>query len=61
MAGIGLTRCPLDDLPVDPAAYLEAIQAYAEAEQNRTWLVGDDSRWVVGQVINTEGGFERWR
>lgn len=25
------------------------------------WLVGDDARWVVGQVINTEGGFERWR
>ena len=25
------------------------------------WLVGDDATWVVGQVINTEGGFERWR
>lgn len=25
------------------------------------WLVGDESVWVVGQVINTEGGFERWR
>jgi len=25
------------------------------------WLVGDESRWVVGQVISTEGGFERWR
>ncbi len=23
------------------------------------WLVGDESMWVVGQVINTEGGFER--
>lgn len=41
MAGIGLTRCPLHDLPVDPTAYLEAIQAYAEAERNRAWLVGD--------------------
>lgn len=25
------------------------------------WLVGDESLWVVGQVISTEGGFERWR
>lgn len=25
------------------------------------WLVSDESLWVVGQVISTEGGFERWR
>lgn len=24
------------------------------------WLVTDDARWVVGQVISTEGGFRRW-
>ncbi len=24
------------------------------------WLVSDDARWVVGQVISTEGGFRRW-
>lgn len=24
------------------------------------WLVGDEGRWVVGQVLNTEGGFRRW-
>lgn len=24
------------------------------------WLVSDEGRWVVGQVINTEGGFRRW-
>ncbi|WP_028281416.1 SDR family oxidoreductase [Arthrobacter sp. H5] len=23
------------------------------------WLVSDDARWIVGQVINTEGGFRR--
>ncbi|MEO7745593.1 MAG: SDR family oxidoreductase, partial [Actinomycetota bacterium] len=23
------------------------------------WLVTDDGRWVVGQVLNTEGGFRR--
>lgn len=25
------------------------------------WLVSDEAGWVVGQVISTEGGFERWR
>ena len=25
------------------------------------WLVGDDARWVVGQVIDSEGGFRRGR
>lgn len=25
------------------------------------WLVTDEARWVTGQVINTEGGFARWR
>jgi 3-oxoacyl-[acyl-carrier protein] reductase len=24
------------------------------------WLATDDARWVVGQVLNTEGGFRRW-
>jgi 3-oxoacyl-[acyl-carrier protein] reductase len=24
------------------------------------WLASDESRWVVGQVLNTEGGFRRW-
>ncbi len=24
------------------------------------WLVSDEARWVVGQVISTEGGFRRW-
>ncbi|MEV5824321.1 SDR family oxidoreductase [Spirillospora sp. NPDC052242] len=25
------------------------------------WLVTDEARWITGQVINTEGGFGRWR
>ena len=24
------------------------------------WLVGDDGRWVTGQVLDSEGGFRRW-
>lgn len=24
------------------------------------WLVSDEGRWVVGQVLSTEGGFRRW-
>lgn len=25
------------------------------------WLCSDDGRWMTGQVLNTEGGFARWR
>ncbi len=25
------------------------------------WLVSDDGLWMTGQVLNTEGGFARWR
>ena len=25
------------------------------------WLVGDEAAWITGQVINSEGGFRRWR
>ncbi len=25
------------------------------------WLATDDAEWITGQVINTEGGFGRWR
>jgi NAD(P)-dependent dehydrogenase (short-subunit alcohol dehydrogenase family) len=24
------------------------------------WLVGDDGRWVTGQVLDSEGGFRRF-
>jgi 3-oxoacyl-[acyl-carrier protein] reductase len=24
------------------------------------WLVSDESRWITGQVIDSEGGFRRW-
>lgn len=26
-----------------------------------SWLVTDEARWITGQIINTEGGFGRWR
>ena len=25
------------------------------------WLLSDEAQWVTGQVINTEGGFSRWK
>ncbi|MDA2803913.1 SDR family oxidoreductase [Nocardiopsis suaedae] len=25
------------------------------------WLATDESRWITGQVLNSEGGFARWR
>lgn len=34
--------------PDDPARLIE-------------WLVSDAGRWMTGQVLNTEGGFARWR
>lgn len=34
--------------PDDPARLVE-------------FLTGDDGRWITGQVLNTEGGFARWR
>ena len=26
-----------------------------------TWLCTDDASWITGQIINSEGGFARWR
>ena len=26
-----------------------------------TWLVSDDSAWITGQILNSEGGFRRWK
>lgn len=26
-----------------------------------SWLVTDEAQWITGQLINTEGGFGRWR
>jgi 3-oxoacyl-[acyl-carrier protein] reductase len=25
------------------------------------WLVGEEAAWITGQVINSEGGFRRWK
>jgi predicted amidohydrolase YtcJ len=41
MAGINLTRCPLHDLTPEPAVYLETIRAYAQANSDRAWVIGD--------------------
>jgi predicted amidohydrolase YtcJ len=41
MAGINLTLCPLHDLEPSAAAYLEAIRAYALANRERSWVIGD--------------------
>lgn len=26
-----------------------------------SWLVTDEAQWITGQILNTEGGFGRWR
>ena len=40
MGGIGLLRCPLNDLPDDPAAYLDAIRGYGAAHPGLDWVLG---------------------
>jgi hypothetical protein len=41
MAGLNLTRCPLHDLRRTPETYLPAIGAYATANPDRPWVLGD--------------------
>jgi predicted amidohydrolase YtcJ len=41
MAGLNLTRCPLHLLPARADAYLSAIAAYAQANPDRPWVIGD--------------------
>lgn len=32
-----------------------------DAARLLTWLVTDEASWITGQIINSEGGFARWR
>jgi predicted amidohydrolase YtcJ len=41
MAGIGLLRCPLHELPHTLDAYLEAIDRYARNHAQADWILGD--------------------
>lgn len=41
MAGVNLLRCPLHDLPATRESYLEAIRAYAAANPDLGWILGD--------------------
>ncbi|MDK1326829.1 SDR family oxidoreductase [Arthrobacter sp. zg-Y1143] len=60
----------LDDATRDrPSEELEAVLAhfpggrFGEPDDPArlvAWLVSDEGRWMVGQVLNTEGGFRRW-
>ena len=41
MAGINLTLCPLHDVEPTAAVYLDTIRAYAQANPDRPWVIGD--------------------
>ena len=41
MAGIGLLRCPLHELPHTLDAYLDAIDRYAQSHPQSEWVLGD--------------------
>ena len=40
MAGIGLLRCPLHDLPRTVDAYVAAIRSHAQAHPDEPWILG---------------------
>ena len=41
MAGVGLLRCPLHELPRTLEAYQDAIRRYAAANPDAPWVLGD--------------------
>ena len=41
MAGVGLLRCPLHELPRTLEAYQDAIRRYAAANPGAPWVLGD--------------------
>lgn len=51
----------LDDAPDDLVARFPAGRLGRPDDPARliAWLVSDEGVWVVGQVLNTEGGFRR--
>jgi len=60
----------LDEAPTEPApdgqrGVLDRFPARRFGEPDDparliAWLVSDEGRWLVGQTLNTEGGFRRW-
>ena len=71
---VGITVNTVNPGPVDTGYVTEADREATAAmfPQGRwgepddaarliTWLLTDEARWITGQVINSEGGFARWR
>ena len=71
LAGRGILLNTVNPGPVNtgylddaPPAFLEAFPQHRIGEPEDParligWLVSDEGRWVVGQVLNSEGGFRR--
>ena len=43
------------------AVLLISLLGAAGGQPPAFWQVSEDGRWMTGQVLNTEGGFARWR
>ncbi len=58
----------LETTDKDPAALPKVLKAFPGGRFGEpddparliSWLVSEDARWVIGQIISTEGGFRRW-
>jgi 3-oxoacyl-[acyl-carrier protein] reductase len=71
LAGRGILLNTVNPGPVNtgylddaPPAFLDAFPQHRIGEPEDParligWLVSDEGRWVVGQVLNSEGGFRR--
>ena len=70
----GITVNTVNPGPVDTGYLTDEMWSFTEpmfpfgrygqpddAARLLAWLVTDEAAWITGQVINSEGGFARWR